>query len=471
MYKKISTDELEVGMHVCGIEKKAGDASFFMNNILIKNKEDIKKLRESGCTAVYIGTAPPDGVSAAPPDDASTAPIEESAAPLPAGVDTPPPDDVSAAPPDDASAAPPEESTAPLPAGEEKAGGVIPAESKAPDDVDADVVAETLSAAVESSLDQRPIEDKDPVEFEEEIEEARETRKEAEIVIKDLMQDVRLGRSIDKDKVYDTVGKIIDSVFKNKDAITSLTRLKNFDHYTFTHSINVCTLSIALGRWVSLEKEDIHSLGVGALLHDVGKMLIPEVLLNKRGSYTDDEFRQMQQHPVLGADFLSGTRALGDGSMQVVLQHHERHNGSGYPAELAGDKIHLFACIAGIADVYDAMTSDRVYRSMIAPNEVLKLLYVNRETEFGPGLVEKFIQCIGIYPIGSLVELNTGEIALIRSIDRSHLLQPVLVIILDENKKSLAMPLVVNLNSDDKRCIVGAADPNKYKFNFDQFLT
>ena len=157
--------------------------------------------------------------------------------------------------------------------------------------------------------------------------------------------------------------------------------------------------------------------------------------------------------------------------MNVIAQHHERYDGSGYPFKFSGEVIHRFARIASIADIYDAMTTDRVYRSRIVPCEVLKLLYLKRDGYFGPGLVEKFIHCIGIYPIGSLVELNTGEICLIRSVDRNHLLQPVVVVVLDGDKRPYRVPFVVDLNEDASRCITGAADPDKYMLHFDEFLT
>lgn len=427
MIKKIGIDELVVGMHVCGIKKTHGEASFFLNNILIRNEEEIRGLRSSSCDVVYVDTS-------------RLSPSCRQGAAAGAGA------------PEDEEAGVPEA----LIEGEAGGGGTG---------------AESLRTAVEPVALKGPLSGEDPVEFKDEVRKARQIKKEATAVIGSLLKDARAGKSIDREKVRETVGGIIESVFRNRDAITSLTRLKSHDHYTFTHSVNVCILATALGRWLRMGKDEINELGTGAILHDVGKMFLPESLLNKEGVYTDEEFREMQQHTELGADFLSGTDNVGQRPMLVIAQHHERYDGSGYPYKRAGDGIDLFARIASIADIYDAMTTDRVYRSKIVPSEVLKLLYLKRDCYFGPGLVEKFIHCIGIYPIGSLVELNTGEICLIRSIDREHLLQPVVVAVLDGDKRPYRVPFIVDLNEDGSRCITGAADPDRYMLHFDEFLT
>ena len=428
MIKKIGIDELAVGMQVCGIKKTHGEASFFLNNMLIRTGDDIKGLRESLCDVVYVDTGrlcePYEG------------PRKDIAGGLGAEED--------------------EEAGLPEALVEGEAG--FPG-----------MGAESLRTAVE--IVHIESDDEDPVEYREELHKARHIKKEATAVIGSLLKDARVGKSINGEKVHETVDGIMESVFRNRDAITSLTRLKSHDHYTFTHSVNVCILAVALGRWLQMDKDDIRGLGTGAILHDVGKMFLPEALLNKEGVYTDSEFRTMQRHTVLGADFLTGAGNVEERSMNVIAQHHERYDGSGYPFKFSGDVIHRFARIASIADIYDAMTTDRVYRSRIVPSEVLKLLYLKRDSYFGPGLIEKFIHCIGIYPIGSLVELNTGEICLIRSVDRDHLLQPVVVVVLDGDKRPYRIPFVVDLNEDASRCITGAADPDRYMLHFDEFLT
>jgi len=427
--KKIGIDELAVGMQVCGIKKTHGEASFYLNNVLIRSESDIKGLHSSLCDFVYVETGPGYGTYGQRP----------------------------------------ELKQAPGAAGDEEAG--LP-EAVVEGEVETSPMgAESLRVAVEHDALDLESSGEDPVEFGEEIEKARLIKQEATAAIGSLLNDARVGKSIDGDKVHEVVGGIMDSVFRNRDAITSLTRLNSHDHYTFTHSVNVCILTVALGRWLQMSPEDIRGLGIGAVLHDVGKMLLPEALLNKEGVYTDEEFRTMQRHTLLGADFLSGAAQVGKNSMRVIVEHHERYDGSGYPFKRAGDDIHRFARIASIADIYDAMTTDRVYRSRIVPCEVLKLLYLKRDSYFGPGLVEKFIHCIGIYPIGSLVELNTGEVGLILSVDREHLLQPVVMVVLDGDKRRYRAPFIVDLNEDLSRVITGAADPDRYMLHFDEFLT
>lgn len=423
MIKKIGIEELSVGMRICGVKKESAEASFFENDILIKTTEDVARLRRSGCVEAYIdtdtcGDEPPSGEPFPKPEPEPEVEVEGTLEePLEESLEEP--------------------GEVPDGLGEEPGGG-LPEE--------------------------------DPVGFEEELKAAIGIRAEAEAAVGELLRDARSGRSIDKDKVHETVGNIMDSVFRNRDAITSLARLKSYDRYTFTHSINVCILSTTLGRWLGMDKADIYSLGVGSILHDIGKMLVPEWLLNKRGGYTEEEFRSMQKHTVLGADFLSGTGGVDESSLRVVAHHHERYDGTGYPAGFSGEDINFFARVVAIVDVYDAMTSDRVYRRRIIPSEVLKFMYLKKDPHFGPGLLEKFIQCIGIYPIGSLVELNTGEVALIRSVNRSDLLKPQVLIVLDRGKRPYSTPVIVDLRKDEARSITCALDPDSHPVNFDEYL-
>lgn len=421
MIQKINIDELQAGMHICGLKNESGASSFFMNNALIKNAQEVQSLKKKGFTVVYINVEP---VKAQP--SAQTQP----------GADTVTGHD-----------------EAPQSAELEKLIGQGQAEN-------AD--AQPHPVATRPFILKDPLDIKDEVEFRGAIKEAQEIRDEAEHTVTTIMHDVLMGKSLVKEQVEKTVDKIVKSIFRNRDAITSLARLKRYDTYTFTHCVNVSILSIALGRHLGLRREDLFKLGVGAILHDIGKMLIPEELLNKAGAYTEAELNLMKRHSMLGADFLSATSFIALESVHITAQHHERYDGSGYPAGLAGEAIHFFARIAGIADVYDAMTSNRVYQKAIMPTDTLKLIYLRRKTHFGPELVEKFIQCVGIYPIGSLVELNSGDIGLIKSVNRPDLLHPMVSVVLDRYKRPCRRPLDIDLAGEDGRWIVRAVDSEIY---------
>lgn len=412
MIQQIDIDDLQTGMHICGLKNTSGESSFFMNNTLIKNADEAASLKKRGFTVAYINIEP---VEARP---------EQGGGEGPHTVDF------------------------------ENLLAQAPAQGACADPAEA---VEARSFALEDPLDIR-----DEVAFREEIKEARGIRDEAESTVTTIMHDVRMGKSLVRERVEKTVDNIVGSIFRNRDAITSLANLKRYDTYTFTHCVNVSILSIALGRHIGLRREDLFKLGVGAILHDIGKMLIPEGLLNKPGAYSEAELALMRRHSMLGADFLSAARFIALESVHVAGEHHERYDGSGYPAGLAGDAIHFFARIAGIADVYDAMTSDRIYQKAMMPTDTLKLIYSKRKNHFGPELAEKFIQCMGIYPIGSLVELSSGDIGLIKSVNRSDLLHPMVSVVLDRYKKPRRNPLDIDLATENKRWIIRAVDPEIY---------
>ncbi|MBI2400891.1 MAG: HD-GYP domain-containing protein, partial [Deltaproteobacteria bacterium] len=376
MIQKISLEELRVGMYVCGI--------------LLKSQGDVEKMLWNGYACLYINV---DDEPAAPP-------------PAPPADDTPEAGTELTAVCESA----PEDTEELLEEEPGQAGLCAPAEQKA--------LEEECPAIIERCEEARPQDKLPPTEvsFDEEFREAQRLRGEAELLVREFLQNARLGKDVDTGKVTGTVGRMVDSVFRNQDALTSLARLKSFDDYTFAHCVNVCILSLALGRQMGLERADLEDLGTGAILHDIGKMLVPDKVLNKPGKLTDEEFAIMKTHAELGGDMLSGAK-INEAAMLVALQHHERYDGSGYYKGLAKSEIHIFARIAAVADVYDAMTSKRVYQPGMVPEEALKRLYLMRGTHFQPEIVETLIKCLGIYPIGTFVELNTGELAIVKMVN------------------------------------------------------
>ncbi len=299
----------------------------------------------------------------------------------------------------------------------------------------------------------------DTVAFEEELIEAKDIRNEAEILVKDFMERVRIDGEISAGQVNATVNRMVQSVFKNQDALASLSRLKSCDDYTFTHSVNVCILSLALGRHLGLGESGLQDLGVGAILHDVGKMLVPQKILKKPGTLTEEEFSVMQRHTELGAEILAKNGEIPKTSLLVASHHHERYDGSGYLDKLSGDQIHIYARIAAVADVYDAMTSNRVYQKGMHPEAALRKMYRFRGVHFDGELVERLIKCLGIYPIGTFVELNTGEMAVVRMPNHLDPLKPKVLMLYDNSRRRLPRPLDVDLKADEQRWITSSKNP------------
>lgn len=341
-------------------------------------------------------------------------------------------------------------------------------EKPGPGDPAPAIGSDSISEAIAKPLTES--ESRDETGFREELREAARIRGDALCVVKEVLTDARLGKSINKDKLDELLGNIVESIFRNRHALTSLSRLKAYDDYTFTHSVNVCILSVALGRNLEFSREDLLALGVGALLHDIGKMLLPESLVNKPGAYTAAERVKIQEHPSIGADFISESADIKLDSIYVVSQHHEKYDGSGYQWNLSKDEIHQFARIAGLTDMYDAMTTDRVYRKGLLPTEVLKILYLRGPDYFGTGLVDSFIRSIGIYPIGSLVEFNTGEMGFVTSVNQSDLVRPNVLMVCDKDQKPYSRPFEIDMQNEMKLSITGILDPKSYKLSFDSFL-
>lgn len=279
------------------------------------------------------------------------------------------------------------------------------------------------------------------VPFEEELPAAKQVYQAAKTIVQNAMQDVRLGRALNVDAVQTVITDMTESVFRNPDALPSLSRLKRFDEYTFYHSVNTALLAMSLGRSLGFDRSMIHLAGVGTLLHDIGKMKVPLELLNKPGRFEPHEMEIVKQHVLRGVEVLSSTTGLGDTYIKPALEHHERVNGDGYPHRRAHQDISQVGLITAIVDIYDAMTSDRVYHKGKPAHEVLQLLYrLSLEGHLDPTLVQRFIQVVGVYPVGSVVELNTGETGIVKRINHNAPLAPVVLFVKSAGNTLLSHP-------------------------------
>lgn len=237
--------------------------------------------------------------------------------------------------------------------------------------------------------------------------------------------------------------KIIDDILSQKDVVVNIIDIKSSDNYTYQHSLNVSILSIILGLELELDKKHLKYLAIGALLHDIGKTLIPKDILFKKGPLTDEEFKIMKSHSLKGYNYLKISEEIPSPSRIIAIQHHEKIDGSGYPNGLKDKDIYFLSKIVAIADVYDALTSDRPYRNAMSPNEALEYLYSNCTKQFDIQLVKKFSNRIIPYPIGSMVKLSNGDKAIVKHINKGFPLRPKVQTI--NNNKSIDLILEKNI--------------------------
>jgi putative nucleotidyltransferase with HDIG domain len=282
--------------------------------------------------------------------------------------------------------------------------------------------------------------------FEQEVLVANEIRETTRIAVEGMFEDVSRGRNIDLGNLRQIVSQSIDGVLRNPDAHLCITQLKRKDDYTAQHSINVSILSLAFGRHLGLPRDELEILGMGALLHDVGKIRTPTDLLLKPGKLTPQEFEIVKAHSVDGHEILNKSYGLPRRIAETALSHHERFNGGGYPLGLRSNQIPFWSRIVAIVDVYDAITSERVYHNAVPSTEALTKMYEWRLSDFDAELLEQFIQCVGIYPVGTLVQLTGGEVGLVVSVNPQLRLRPKVKVLLDRNKRPYDTPRLVDLS-------------------------
>ena len=231
-------------------------------------------------------------------------------------------------------------------------------------------------------------------------------------VIKTLFAEARLGKAIRSEVVVPVVEEVCASVGRNSHALIGLTRLKSKDEYTYLHSVAVCALMVNFAKQLDLNPAEVHDLGVAGLLHDVGKMGVPDRVLNKPSGLTDEEFALVRTHPQLGHDLLQNAVDIPATALDVCLHHHERVDGTGYPFKLQVSEISLAARMGAICDVYDALTSNRSYKNAWAPDEAI-IKMRGWQGHFDPELLFKFMQSIGVFPPGMLVRLRSNRLGII----------------------------------------------------------
>lgn len=280
-----------------------------------------------------------------------------------------------------------------------------------------------------------------------------------------MFGEARMGRAVDTAQLEPLVDAISGSVMRNPGALISLARLKNQDDYTYMHSVAVCGLMVALARQLGLDEPTTREAGLAGLLHDVGKAMVSLEVLNKPGKLTDEEFLHIKSHPLRGHELLLAGGTVGDIPLDVCRHHHEKVDGSGYPDKLDAAGLSVFARMGAVCDVYDAITSDRPYKSGWDPATAVRKMYEWSAGHFDQRVLQAFVKTVGIYPVGSLVRLESGLLAVVTEVDTAALLTPVVKTIYctrrRERKPARRLDLRMAGASDR---IVGWEDPAEWNF-------
>jgi len=296
---------------------------------------------------------------------------------------------------------------------------------------------------------------------------------------REIITRAQAGRAINFRRTRRLVQNIIDVAMEEDYFLMSLTAIKNHDEYTFNHSANVCVTCVGFGKKVGLSKVALEGLGVGALLHDVGKIVIPREVLNKPGKLTDEEWAMIRRHPAMGVKCLLKSHVKSELLLHAIMAAFEHHQGfdmSGYPEVKDGRKQNLMSEIIQIADVYDALTTPRVYRKMaMKPPEALRIMTQSSGGSFNPELLKLFIASVGLYPVGSLVELDTGEVGMVYSVNQQpqYIDRPLIKIISDPkgklDKKTIDLTQIDETTGKFVHSIVDCFTPSEYFKDADNY--
>lgn len=267
-----------------------------------------------------------------------------------------------------------------------------------------------------------------------EIPRAKETWSRTQAFVEEVTRQIEAGNDLNLQSARPIIRECVESVKANASAMFWMSRIKSRDAYTAEHCLRVAIFCVAFARFLGLPDDDLETVGMCGLLHDLGKLKVPDEILNKPGALTPDEYTVMRQHTTLGYELLRADPNLDPIISDVTCHHHERMDGRGYPQQLKEWQISRFARLVSIVDAFDAITSDRCYRDGLPTSDAIRILYRNRGQQFDTNMVEAFIRMVGVYPPGSLVELSTGEVAIVVATHPGRKLKPRVEILLDADK-------------------------------------
>lgn len=390
MKRKIAVEELELGMYVSGFDRPQLNSLPSFRGFHINSQAQIDKLRRQ-CQYVYINV----------------------------------PDDL------------------PYPSTRHPAAGKWPPAKTA--DLEQQQGPDFAILKLDPSPHNLALKYHDTTELEDEIRAVARTYNELVAATKLLIEDARSTRRIDTNNLTQIVSRMVDSIIRNPNALMCFGQLQNIVDITVRHSVHTCIFALAFGRHLGMEPTELSTLGIAALLHDVGKAKVPTEILNKPDRLTSEEYDVMQRHVRWGVEILSKSKGLSAAIIDGAGYHHERWRGSGYLRGLRKDQIPSYAQIIGIVDCYDSLISQSPYHEPISAHTALQDIYGRRDIDFETLLAEHFIRCMGIYPIGSIVELNTGDIGVVVTVDQVRRLKPRITLVLMPDKSPYGPPKTINL--------------------------
>ncbi|RFC40122.1 MAG: HDIG domain-containing protein [Candidatus Nitrotoga sp. CP45] len=284
-----------------------------------------------------------------------------------------------------------------------------------------------------------------------------------------IFSDIRMGNALKLDATLSLVNEINQSIARNSSALISLSRLKNADNYTYLHSVAVCVLMIALGRQLGLQDEALQQVGIAGLLHDIGKIFIPHEVLNKPGKLTDEEFNIIKTHPLKGWEILKDCNGVSELTLDVCRHHHERVDGKGYPDKLSGEALTLFARMGAVCDVYDAITSNRCYKTGWEPAESIRKMAEWKNGHFDEVIFHAFVKTVGIYPTGSLLKLKSGRLGVVTDQSKQSLTKPLVKVFFSTRSNAHILQETVDL-SKSPDSIANLENPLQWGFNLDEII-
>ncbi|GGY54203.1 phosphodiesterase [Bacterioplanes sanyensis] len=309
------------------------------------------------------------------------------------------------------------------------------------------------------------------VSTQQELHKASKLHDEALGLVSNVLQDVKLGRPLELDAFDELSGGMVDSVLRNHNALACLGRIRQKDNYLLEHSVNLAVLMGIFGRSLNMDRDTMQQAVLGAMLHDIGKVMIPDDVLHKPGKLTEDEFAVMRQHVVHSRELLKQTQGISELTILVAAQHHERIDGSGYPDGLHGCDICREGKMCAIADVYDAITADRVYHKGLPPTAAMKKLLEWSGTHLEEHLVHRFIRSMGIYPVGSLVKLRSGRLGVVVEAGEKDQRTPIVKVIYHATKRQYLPVELLDLSKPSNQDeIVQAVDPERYNIRLNDFM-
>lgn len=388
MLKKVSIDQLRLGMHLHELGGPWLEHPFWKTKFLLRDPADLAKLRGSGVKEAWIDTSKGLDVEAAP----SAMPVES----------------VTEAPSEPAPRAPVR------------------------------------------------------TEMAEELQRAAALFNQSRTAVSSLMNEARMGRALDAESCRPLVDDIASSVWRNPGAIVSLARLKTHDDYSYMHSMAVCALMVALARQMGMDETASREAGMAGLLHDMGKALMPLDVLNKPGKLTDAEYAIMKGHPQAGFQLLEQSQGVGSVALDVCLHHHERPDGRGYPHGLSGAVLTLQARMGAVCDVYDAITSNRPYKQGWNPAESISKMALWGSDQFDPEVFQLFVKSLGIYPIGSLVRMRSGRLAVVVEQNEHSLVAPKVRVFFSTRSNTHIPPELLDLSSPACTDAIAARESNDH---------